>query len=89
MSAAIVAFANVVRAKVGLPERIAILSDLHANFEAMKVILDWLKKEGIDTIIGLGDIVGYNASPAEVTYLTWQRFDFTLKGNHERYVLGM
>ena len=74
---------------MGLPEKIAILTDLHANFEALKVILDWLKKENVGTIIGLGDIVGYNASPAEVCYLAWQRFDFTLKGNHERYVLGM
>ncbi|HZU99118.1 MAG TPA: metallophosphoesterase family protein [Planctomycetota bacterium] len=74
---------------MGLPERIAIITDLHANFEAMKVILDWLAKERIDHIICLGDIIGYNASPSEVTYLAWQRCAFSLKGNHERYVLGM
>ncbi|MCO5170067.1 MAG: metallophosphatase family protein [Planctomycetes bacterium] len=73
---------------MGLPEKIAVISDLHANFEALKVTVNWLAQHGIDHIICLGDIIGYNANPVEVTYLTHNRVRFSLKGNHERYVLG-
>lgn len=73
---------------MSLPERIGVISDLHANFEALKVTVNWLAEHGIDHIVCLGDIIGYNANPLEVTYLTWNRCRFSLKGNHERYVLG-
>jgi predicted phosphodiesterase len=73
---------------VPLPEKIAFISDLHANFEALKVVVNWCHEHQIDAIICLGDIIGYNANPVEVTYLTHNRVHFSLKGNHERYVLG-
>lgn len=74
--------------RVPLPEKIAFISDLHANFEALKVVVNWCHEHQIDAIICLGDIIGYNANPVEVTYLTHSRVHFSLKGNHERYVLG-
>jgi len=74
---------------MGLPDRVAIISDLHSNFEALKAVFDWIGKEKIDHVVCLGDIIGYNANPSEVTYLTYKRTNFSLKGNHERYVLGM
>ena len=58
--------------------RIAIITDLHANFEALKAVTDWLAKERIDHIVCLGDIIGYNANPSEVTYLTYKRTSFSL-----------
>ena len=73
---------------MGIPAKLGVISDLHANFEALKVAVNWLHEHGIDHIVCLGDIVGYNANPVEVCYLTWQRVAFSLKGNHERYVLG-
>ena len=42
----------------------AIISDLHSNIEAMKEVMAFLKKESIEHILCLGDLVGYNASPA-------------------------
>jgi len=71
-----------------LPDKVGIISDLHANFEAMKVVFEWFAKESITHVVCLGDIIGYNANPAEVTYLASKRTNFSLKGNHERYVLG-
>ena len=73
---------------MALPEKIGVITDLHANFEALKVTLNWLHQHGVEQIICLGDIIGYNANPVEVAYLTWNRVTFSLKGNHERYVLG-
>lgn len=68
--------------------KFGIISDLHSNLEAMKVVLKWLHREGIENIVCLGDIVGYNANPVEVTYLTNTRCQVAIKGNHDRYVLG-
>lgn len=73
---------------MGMPDKIGVITDLHANFEALKVTFNWLHKQGVDHVICLGDIIGYNANPVEVTYLAWNRLAFSLKGNHERYVLG-
>lgn len=73
---------------MALPTRLGVISDLHSNFEALKVTLRWLEKHGVKEIVCLGDIVGYNANPLEVTYLTHKSVAFSLKGNHERYVLG-
>lgn len=70
------------------PDRIGIITDLHSNLEAMKVVLKFFQKEGVDHIICLGDIVGYNANPIEVTYLAHSRCRQVIKGNHDRYVLG-
>ncbi len=42
-----------------------IISDVHANVLALEAVLEVLKKEGADTIICLGDLVGYGPSPNE------------------------
>jgi len=73
---------------LGLPRKLGVVSDLHANFEALKVALRWLADHDVQDVVCLGDIIGYNANPVEVTYLAWERLSFAIKGNHERYVLG-
>jgi predicted phosphodiesterase len=45
--------------------RYGILGDVHANLEALEVVLDVLSKEKIDAYIAVGDIVGYGADPVE------------------------
>ena len=37
--------------------KIAIISDIHGNLEALKVVLDDIKSRGIDKIYCLGDII--------------------------------
>ena len=43
---------------------IAIISDIHANLEALEAVLREIRSERIGTIVCLGDIVGYNADPS-------------------------
>lgn len=74
---------------MALPDRLGVITDLHSNFEALKVAVNWFDEHGITDVVCLGDIIGYNANPLEVTYLTHTRVRFSLKGNHERYVLGV
>ncbi len=68
-----------------LPEKLGAIADLHANFEALKVTLNWLHEHGVDRDLAVRDRF---SRVVEVTYLTWNRVQFSLKGNHERYVLG-
>lgn len=64
--------------------RIAIISDVHSNIEALKAVLDEIDKEDISLIVNLGDLVGYNASPKECVDLIQQRQIISILGNHDR-----
>ena len=44
--------------------RLLLLSDIHANLEALEACLDAAPPH--DRVMNLGDVVGYNASPNEV-----------------------
>ena len=43
----------------------AILSDIHANYEALSAVVEAFKREEIDKYYCLGDTVGYGGSPNE------------------------
>lgn len=43
--------------------KIAILSDVHGNFEALHAVLTVLKERSITKIINLGDTIGYGPDP--------------------------
>ena len=45
--------------------RIAILSDIHGNLEALTTIINYIEDDNIDEIYCLGDIVGYGSNPNE------------------------
>ncbi len=45
--------------------RLAILSDIHANLEALKQVLADIDACGADEIICLGDVIGYGPQPQE------------------------
>jgi predicted phosphodiesterase len=68
--------------------RFAIISDIHSNLEALESVLERLRLEDVDTILNLGDLVGYNASPAECLALLKSRPDIhNLMGNHDLALL--
>ncbi len=64
----------------------AILSDIHANLEALEVVLAKCRDEKVDQYVCLGDIVGYNANPAECMEMVGN-LDLVacVKGNHDEY----
>ena len=67
--------------------RIAIISDIHGNLEALETALQTIRKEGVDEIICLGDIVGYGASPNECIAEVQSATDYVLLGNHDEAAL--
>jgi diadenosine tetraphosphatase ApaH/serine/threonine PP2A family protein phosphatase len=60
--------------------RLAIISDVHANLEALEAVLG--ETRGLD-IICLGDLVDYGANPNETVELVRDRGIRTLMGNHD------
>jgi predicted phosphodiesterase len=67
----------------------AIVSDIHANLEALRVVLAEIDRLGVDDILCLGDLVGYNAEPDECIRVTLARAGLTVRGNHDRAVAGL
>jgi diadenosine tetraphosphatase ApaH/serine/threonine PP2A family protein phosphatase len=67
--------------------RLAVISDIHSNFEALQSVLPLIEQDGVDAILNLGDIVGYNASPNECLELLWEKPVVSLAGNHDLALL--
>ncbi|GAA6765674.1 metallophosphoesterase family protein [Flavobacterium sp. UBA7682] len=63
--------------------RIAILSDIHANFPALEQTLKSIDEQKIDAVYCLGDLVGYNIWPNAVINEIRKRHIPTLAGNHD------
>ncbi|MCH2110307.1 MAG: metallophosphatase family protein, partial [Polyangiaceae bacterium] len=68
--------------------RIAVLSDIHANYEALSATLQVLEGESIDAYYCLGDTVGYGGSPNECCDLIRELSQATILGNHDAAVAG-
>ncbi len=70
-----------------LREPIAIISDVHANLEALTAVIDDIRGQGIRTIYNLGDTVGYGPDPAACIDLVDAACAINLCGNHDYAVL--
>jgi predicted phosphodiesterase len=71
--------------------RFLILSDVHANWDALQAVLRHVKRKRYDRIAFLGDAVGYGASPNAV--LNWLHglgpSAAIVRGNHDRVCSGL
>ena len=56
---------------------------MHGNLEALQAALDVLDERGVDRIVCLGDVVGYNAHSNECIELLQQRGIDSIAGNHD------
>lgn len=68
--------------------RLAVLSDLHANLTACQAVAADIARQGVETVLVLGDLVGYLTRPNQVVELVrgagWQ----CLAGNYDQAVLA-
>lgn len=67
--------------------KIAVISDIHANIYALINILENIDDEKVDTIICLGDLVGYGPHPNEVISMIRRRNILCIKGNYDSSVV--
>jgi predicted phosphodiesterase len=68
--------------------RIAILSDIHANYHALEATLAAVDEERVDEIWCLGDTVGYGPRPNRCCSVVAARAALCLAGNHDLAVTG-
>jgi diadenosine tetraphosphatase ApaH/serine/threonine PP2A family protein phosphatase len=65
--------------------RYAVLGDLHANLEALTAVLRDARDQQCGHYACVGDVVGYNASPAECIGIIRDMGMPCVKGNHDEY----
>jgi len=66
----------------------AIISDIHSNIEALEVVLADIDKQDVDSIVCLGDVIGYGPNPKECVDRVID-IRLALLGNHEEAVLNV
>ncbi len=64
----------------------AILGDIHANLDALEVVLDDCRAQGVTDFLCTGDVVGYNANPCECLKIVRDLGCPVVMGNHDFYV---
>jgi predicted phosphodiesterase len=60
-----------------------ILGDIHSNLSALRAVLEKMDEAGVDTLISVGDVVGYGAAPSACIELLRERGAVVVKGNHD------
>jgi diadenosine tetraphosphatase ApaH/serine/threonine PP2A family protein phosphatase len=67
-----------------------ILTDIHANLQALDAVLAAAPREDFDRLLILGDIVGYGADPnGVIERVRGLRADAIIRGNHDKVASGV
>jgi len=67
---------------------LAVISDIHANREALDAVMDSIERRSVDKIICLGDIVNYGIDFDYCIDVVRKWTDVCLLGNHDSTVIG-
>jgi len=66
----------------------AFLGDIHANLAALDAVLDDIRREPVDAIYHLGDVVGYGPEPLEVIQRLQDEGIAGVRGDHDERIAG-
>ena len=70
--------------------RYLVLSDIHANLDALDAVLDAAAADGYDAVVVLGDLVGYGAEPNRVVDRVRALAPVAIiRGNHDKVAAGL
>ncbi len=71
--------------------RVAVISDIHANYKAFEAFLAYIKEHPVDAVIGLGDYVTdcpYPERTMQLLYGMMKKYPcYLIRGNREEYLL--
>ena len=65
----------------------ALISDIHANLEALTAVLQDIRDQGVTELYCLGDAIGYGPDPCECLDKVINRCEVTILGNHDQAAL--
>ncbi|MCB9366991.1 MAG: metallophosphoesterase family protein [Calditrichaeota bacterium] len=68
--------------------KLGIISDIHGNLPALEAVIEDCQKQALETIVCLGDVVGYGASPNECCDLVREVCSVCVMGNHDSALCG-
>jgi len=70
--------------------RYLVLSDLHANLQALEAVMGAVPAGAYGRVLVLGDLVGYGAAPNEVVEMI-RALDplVAIRGNHDKVACGI
>ena len=73
-----------------MTERIGLFADLHSNLEAFEACMSKAEELGVNRMVFLGDLVGYNADPValieRIADLVESKNAIALLGNHDEAI---
>ena len=67
--------------------KIAVMSDIHGNLEALDAVLEDISSQRIEEIVCIGDLIGYGPNPEEVIQKIRRIAVCCTMGNHELGIL--
>lgn len=68
--------------------KLALIADIHANAPALAAVLVHARRQRVDQVVGLGDVVGASALPRETVALMVDHGIETVAGNHDLAAIG-
>src|SRR6266404_234997 len=72
---------------MGSGQRIAIIADIHANVWALDAVLSDIRREGVEVVVNLGDVLyGPLAPRATFERLLGEKVVLTVRGNQDRQI---
>ena len=71
-----------------MTQRLALISDVHADVHALEEALDRIDRLGVDSVLCAGDLVGVGLFPGETIALLARRGVVCVAGNHDRWAIG-
>jgi len=71
--------------------RALVVSDIHANLEALRAVMTRVRRKKYEVVLCLGDFVGYGAQPNHVldAMRTLRGRKVYIRGNHDRVAAGL
>jgi putative phosphoesterase len=67
--------------------KIAVLSDIHANLQALEMVIQDAEKKGVDVFLNAGDSIGFGPYPNEVVELLCEKNMLSVLGNYDLEVI--
>lgn len=69
-----------------MPERLAVISDVHGNLTALEAVLADIDARGITWVFNLGDVIGKGPRGSECIALCRRRCELTVRGNWDAFI---
>ena len=67
--------------------KIAVISDIHANLNALEAVIQDAEHRGITVFLNAGDMLGFGAFPNEVVQKLYSKNTLSVIGNYDLEVL--